>query len=346
MSKNILVVEDEGIVSLELTEQLERMGHSVVGVADTGEEALALTESTRPDLVLMDIRLKGPIDGAEAARRIRSVSDVPVVFLTAYSGDDVLQRAMQSEPYGYLVKPIQEQQLYGMLNVVWTKHRQDAMRDRNTRRFSAIVRALPHGIVLTDSDLNVRYLNRQARQILGVPGVRDVWGRNFLDITRVEEPEFGDLLRQELATVLETHGGAHLGTFRLTGGDGRTRPRRFEIAAFADSGEATPYGILIVVGDDPDRPGSTTNGVTNADAGTITPIWADSESLDPATSVDRLGELRSFLELEIIRVTLETAGELDYDQGFQDAQIQTSRRILELVFGEDALHEMDRITAT
>lgn len=351
MSKNVLVVEDEGIVSLELQEQLESLGHRVVGVADTGEAAVELATSTRPDLVLMDIRLKGTMDGAEAAARIRKTSNVPIVFLTAYSSDEVLRRAMQSEPYGYLVKPIQEQQLSGALRVVLHKHSQDSIRTQSARRFSSIIRALPHGIILTDHDLKVRYLNVRARRDLGIASTGDVWGRSVFEILPIEEGDFETTLRTVVQTVLEEQGDAFLGRYHLrcagnsgvavgeTGKDGAdtdcaAEPSRalvLEASAFTDSATQL-QGILLTISDPRTERLSTP------------PLWAESDSLDLSTAVDRLGELRSYLELEIIRFSLDEPPVSDHDRGIRDGHIQSNKRILELMFGPEALQEMEKIT--
>ena len=102
----ILVVEDDAIISKDIRNTLETLGHEVPGVAVLGEEALEKAAELRPDLVLMDIQLAGDIDGVEAAAHIREQLQIPVIFLTAYSEDTTLHRAKTTEPYGYLVKPL------------------------------------------------------------------------------------------------------------------------------------------------------------------------------------------------------------------------------------------------
>ena len=101
----ILIVEEQAIVAFDIQSQLEALGYEVVGTASSGVDAVRLAESLRPDLVLMDVRLDGPMDGVEAARRIRQICNAPIVFLTAYSDAATLDRAKLVEPYGYLVKP-------------------------------------------------------------------------------------------------------------------------------------------------------------------------------------------------------------------------------------------------
>ena len=124
----ILVVEDEPIVALDLQMRLGKMGYDVPFVFASGEEAVASARQTRPDLVLMDINIEGEMDGVEAADELAR-QHVPVVYLTAYSNDQVLQRAKITEPYGYLLKPIEERELQTTIEVAIYKHQaQEALR--------------------------------------------------------------------------------------------------------------------------------------------------------------------------------------------------------------------------
>ena len=118
----ILVVEDERIVAMALEKLLRRMRYSVVGITDTGEDAIRKAMQTQPDLVLMDIRLRGPMDGIEAAEQIQSQLDVPIVYLTAYADDETLQKAKVTEPYGYVLKPFEERDLRIAIEIALFRH--------------------------------------------------------------------------------------------------------------------------------------------------------------------------------------------------------------------------------
>ncbi|MBT3342888.1 MAG: response regulator [Gemmatimonadetes bacterium] len=127
---HILVVEDEPIVALDLQQRLEKMGYRVPSVVATGEAAIAAAVSERPQLVLMDISLAGPMDGVEAAEQITNQLRVPVVFLTAFSNDQTLERAKLAEPYGYLLKPFEERELQTTIEVALYKHKaEQALRE-------------------------------------------------------------------------------------------------------------------------------------------------------------------------------------------------------------------------
>jgi len=122
----IMVVEDEAIVARDIQLQLEKLHYSVVATADNYAEALRQAEACKPDLVLMDIVISGEQDGIDAARVISSRCNIPVVFLTAFSDREKLQRASSTEPYGYLVKPFEPRELHTTIQVALCKHSVDS----------------------------------------------------------------------------------------------------------------------------------------------------------------------------------------------------------------------------
>lgn len=118
----VLVVEDEAIAAMDLKDRLVDLGYSVPALVTSGEEAVRRAAEERPDLVLMDVRLKGSIDGIEAAEAIRARLNIPVVYLTAFVDDDTLQRAQVTAPFGYLVKPFEASQLHATIKMALHKH--------------------------------------------------------------------------------------------------------------------------------------------------------------------------------------------------------------------------------
>jgi signal transduction histidine kinase/DNA-binding NarL/FixJ family response regulator len=121
----ILIVEDQRIVAADLEATLERLGYAVVGTASTGEDAVRQAEVSRPALALMDIRLRGGMDGIEVASVLGERFDIPVVYLTAYADEETIQRARATSPFGYLVKPFNERELRGAIEVALYKHAQE-----------------------------------------------------------------------------------------------------------------------------------------------------------------------------------------------------------------------------
>ena len=134
MSKNnILVIEDEAIVSKDIQQSLKKLGYNVVGSAAMGEKAIALAKEMNPDLVLMDIMLKGEMSGIEAAEQIREQLKIPVIYLTAYADENTLAKAKVTEPYGYIIKPIKEIDLHTSIEMALYKHakERDVIKERD-----------------------------------------------------------------------------------------------------------------------------------------------------------------------------------------------------------------------
>jgi two-component system response regulator LytT len=126
MSKtNILIVEDESIIAKDIQHSLKKLGYTVVGVTSTGEDAIKLTEELKPDLILMDIMLKGDISGIDAAIQIREKYNIPIIYLTAYADESNLNRAKISEPYGYILKPFKEIDLRTSIEMSLYKHEKE-----------------------------------------------------------------------------------------------------------------------------------------------------------------------------------------------------------------------------
>lgn len=117
MTSTILVVEDEVIIGMDIRNSLKRLGYNVPAVVATGEKAIEKAEKIQPDLILMDIMLKGSMDGVEAAEKIRDRYQLPVVFLTAHTDATTLQRAKETAPFGYIVKPFEEKDLYTTIEI-------------------------------------------------------------------------------------------------------------------------------------------------------------------------------------------------------------------------------------
>ena len=118
----ILIVEDEIITANDLKLRLEKMGHSIVGIVGNGKDAIRKAGEINPDIILMDIVLKGDIDGIETAQQIRDIHDIPFIYLTSYYDDEILERASKTSPYGYITKPYDEIGLHTAIQMAVYKH--------------------------------------------------------------------------------------------------------------------------------------------------------------------------------------------------------------------------------
>ena len=166
-SERILIVEDEKIIALDLQRRLERFGYQVCGTASEGEEAVRKAGEYRPDIILMDIMLAGSVDGIEAAKTIKFELQIPVIFLTAYADERTLERAKEAEPFGYILKPFKERELYTTIDIALYKYRVDKKLKQQERLFSAILHSVNDGIVAAGINLEVLFMNPIAEEMTG-----------------------------------------------------------------------------------------------------------------------------------------------------------------------------------
>jgi len=168
---NIFIVEDEAIVAKDLSNTLDDLGYSVSGVASTGPDAIRETSKLSPDLVLMDIVLKGPMDGIETASHIFKQKGTPVIFLTAYSDDTILRRARITEPYGYIVKPYNKKELHSAIEIARYKHTMENRLKESEEKYRNLVELANDGVVLVLNDI-IEYANPRFSQLCGCPNER------------------------------------------------------------------------------------------------------------------------------------------------------------------------------
>ena len=190
----IFVVEDEALIAMEISARLTALGYSVCGRAASAAAAIARIPAAKADLVLMDVNLGGGMDGTEAAARLRELIDVPVVFLTAYSDDAVIEQATNASPFGYLVKPFEERELHATIQSALSNHRLELrLREINkaladSERFALeVIDALGARIVVLDGNGGVVATNAAWRQFAAA--CSDPWHRvavaeNYLDACR------------------------------------------------------------------------------------------------------------------------------------------------------------------
>ncbi|WP_337842580.1 EAL domain-containing protein [Rheinheimera sp.] len=195
MNHQILVVEDEYIVSLDIRRTLEQLGHKVVATLARGEDVVATALATKPDLVLMDIKLADKMRGTEAAYELRQVSDVPVIFLTAYCDERVLHQASQSFPHGYLIKPFDRKELDASIRMALLRHKAEAEVRRSEQRLRlalAAARMSPWELNLTHNSLQ---LIPETDDFFSLPEPCNGGTEQFLSlVSEVERPRLARLL--------------------------------------------------------------------------------------------------------------------------------------------------------
>src|SRR6185295_4388763 len=155
----IMIVEDERITAEDIHDILAHLGYAVTAVVSSGEDAIREAGRTKPDLVMMDIRIQGEMDGIETARQIREQFDIPVIYLTAHADRETLDRAKLAEPLGYLIKPFQEPELLASIEMALHKQHADRQLKHRGQLISAAMDAIGEGVIATDPEGRVTLMN-------------------------------------------------------------------------------------------------------------------------------------------------------------------------------------------
>jgi PAS domain S-box-containing protein len=187
----ILIVEDQAIIAMDIQRQLEVCGYDVTGIAGTARKAFESASGSVPDLVLMDIRLRGRGDGIEAGDTFRRRFDIPVIFVTSHSDEQTLSRAKLAEPYGYLVKPVSRGNLATTIDVALHRHRAESRIRKNEAWLNTILSSIGDGVIAVDPHLNIQLMNAAAVKLIGC-SMEEGTGKPLHDVVQLQHLETGE----------------------------------------------------------------------------------------------------------------------------------------------------------
>lgn len=201
--KKIFVVEDESIVSLEIQTRLKALGYEVAGSAASGAEAIRKIFDAKPDLILMDIRIKGDIDGIETAAEVRKHLEIPVIFLTAYADETTLQRAKITDPFGYIIKPFEERELNINIEIALYKDLTQKLLREKDKWLSTILKSIGDAVIATDQNGKVRFINKAAEDLTGYLET-EALGNDLNSIFKVRSEMTKEVVKNPFQKVMQT----------------------------------------------------------------------------------------------------------------------------------------------
>lgn len=200
-SRHVLVVEDERVVAKDLQRTLTNLGYEVPVTVANADDAIRAASERCPDLVLMDIRIKGERDGIETAEILKSQFDVPVVYLTAYADQQTVARAKLTQPHAYLLKPVKVDELRTAVEIALYKHETERRHRERERWFATTLRSIGDAVISTDAEGCITLMNSMAEQMTGLR-TSDVRGKRLGDIMKLVDENTQEPVEDPVAQVL------------------------------------------------------------------------------------------------------------------------------------------------
>lgn len=240
--KQILVVEDEGLIADDIQRRLEKLGYDVAAIASSGEEALRFARTTPLDLVLMDVRLQGAMDGIAAARALREELQTPVVYLTAHADADTVRRATETEPLGYILKPVGDLNLRSTVQVALYRNEMEQRLRRSEAWLSSTLRSVGEGIIAANAAGEVAMLNSAAERLTGWTR-EEAAGRPLMEVLRLSDESTGGAVENPIFAL----GAEERRTYWLASKTGEGVP--VEIGCTENRSEEERLGSILTLRD-------------------------------------------------------------------------------------------------
>ncbi len=248
-AERIVVVEDESIVAKDIQSSLLHLGYVVPAVFSSGEDVLAKIHELKPDLVLMDILLKGRMDGITAAEQIRARFPIPVVFLTAYIDDQTLKRAKISQAFGYLLKPFEERELRTTIEMALYRNTMERKLKESREWLETTLRCLGDAVIATDAGDGIQLINPIAEVLTGWSPAEAI-GRKLADVFCLKDRAQQLVLEKIQVQSANGQAGSEFGKDSiLVSRDGHPVPIDFNVAPILGGVASAPLGIVVVFRD-------------------------------------------------------------------------------------------------
>lgn len=234
----ILIVEDERIIALSLKESLKALGYQVAAIANSGEEAIEKATEYRPDLVLMDIWLKGDMDGITAAQHIWENLLIPVIYVTGHSDESTLQRAKLTAPFGYILKPVNERELYVAIETTLQRCEREQL-------LNAILKGMGDAVIVVNQNSQIQFLNQAAESLTGwqLAEARDC---ELVTVFKIIDEQTNVFVDNPIRDVLQSEQTAYIDSpILLIAKDGTTRPIGYSAAPIKDNKGAIASIVLV-----------------------------------------------------------------------------------------------------
>ena len=245
MAKQILIVEDDSDVVGYIEHLLKSLGYGVCAVVSSGEAAMQKAAEAHPDLALIDMMLAGDMDGIAVAEQMRARFNIPVVYLTAYVDQHLLQRAKIAEPFGYVLKPFAERRLHLNIEIALYRHEMERKFKESEQWLSTILRSIGEGVIATDENGRVQFINSVAEDLTGWQQ-EDAFGKDLEEVFSVISEETETPIKAHIMEALQ--GEIIVGLTEpnlLAARDGKETPIDYSAAPIRNDKESTSGVVLV-----------------------------------------------------------------------------------------------------
>jgi PAS domain S-box-containing protein len=243
----ILIVEDEGIIAEDIQMSLQDLGYEVSGIVTRGKEAIRTAAEQRPDLVLMDVVLQGEMDGIVAANEIHTLLKIPIIYLTAYSDDKMLERAKNTEPFGYLIKPFRDRELRSTIEMALYKNELDNKLRESQEWLAVTLNSIGDGLIATDQQGLVTFMNPVAEALTGWSS-NQAQGKPLEHVFSAKEEKTGKSVVGLTEGLVALRGNASLTGKLLVTKNGSTMPIEANASPIRGANDSV-IGIVLVFRD-------------------------------------------------------------------------------------------------
>ncbi len=200
--KKVLIVEDDTLLATTFSMFVEDLGYKVAGIVSNGKESIELCKKNKPDIVLMDIHLPGKIDGIKAAEEIQENLNIPIIFITSDEQESTVKRALASNSYGYLLKPVSKNSLKVTIELALEKHKNDNQIKISRTRYKTLVEDSPDTVLVINADYIVQYINFSGLKLFGTIHIEEIVGKSLMNFFIAEDKT---ILKEKVESALKNN---------------------------------------------------------------------------------------------------------------------------------------------
>src|SRR5687768_9318529 len=192
-SARILIVDNDKIATRDLQARLSKLGYEVIGTAATTEEAINKSEKLKPGLILMNTRLRVGSDGVKTGKLIHSYNDTPIIYFSSHAGQDTVRRASSTGPFGYIIKPFEDSQLFVTIEVAQIRYKLESQLRESEQWLNGVLMSIGDGVIAVDKTASIRFINSKAEKITGW-GKAEAIGKKLFEVLNLRDELSGEML--------------------------------------------------------------------------------------------------------------------------------------------------------